>query len=239
MKTKVCFLMFLFLAGFLSGCASKKKCVEWIDPLNPNAENLKICEVADPLEPLNRCIFKANDFFLIWFINPIKKHLYDKLPAKVREGVGNFFKNITAPVRFVSSVMQGKPDSIKIVGEFMINSSFGFFGIFNVAKAKYTRGEDIGQGLSYWGVGEGLYIVWPFFGPRTLRSSFGDIGSFYLSPMSQLDNTGKIIYSSGKSIDKWESFSRTYFKFKKYSLDPYTAFKRAYIDENRRKRIRE
>jgi len=228
----------VFAVIFQSGCASKKNCVDWIDPLDPNAANLKVCKVADPLEPLNRCIFKANDCFYTWVMEPIKKHLYDKLPSQVRECVSNFFENITAPVRFVGSAMQLKPDSFKILGEFMINSTFGVGGIFDIVKVKYADNEDIGQGLDYWGVGEGPYIVWPFFGPRTLRSSFGDVGSFYLSPINQMDNTGKISYSSTESVNKWESFSGTYFKMKRGAVDQYTAFKRAYID-NRRKRIRE
>ena len=65
----------------------------------------------------------------------------------------------------------------------LFNSTFGLLGFFNVASGLEKHNEDFGQTLGYWGVGPGPYVVLPFFGPRTVRDSFGLVVDSFASPV--------------------------------------------------------
>lgn len=226
--------MFLFLISiFQTGCAKKQTdCVFYEDPLSN--EEQKICEVADPLEPINRVVFVFNDRFYLWVLEPINKNIYKKIPEPVRDSIGNFFQNITAPARFIGAVAQGKGETAGLIAnEFINNSLLGIGGIFDPVKFTYPDDEDIGQGLAYWGFGEGIYFVWPIFGPRTTRSTVGDIGGYFVSPVKYTDNFERTVLQSTDSLDMWSGFSKTYIGIMDGSVDKYTALKKAYVSRTR------
>jgi phospholipid-binding lipoprotein MlaA len=56
---------------------------------------------------------------------------------------------------------------------FALNSTWGLLGLLDIASEAGLpkHDEDLGQTLGRWGVGEGAYIVLPFFGPRTVRDA--------------------------------------------------------------------
>lgn len=219
----------------VAGCAGKK-CTESFDPLSDDLENEDTCEIFDPLESVNRVIYGFNDFLYRNVLDPIDT-VYVKLPEGFRKGVRNFFHNASSPVRFIGSAMQGKSEALGIMGECMINSSFGLFGINDVVDYQYSDDEeDIGQGLASWGIGEGCYLVLPLFGPKTLRDAVGDFGASWLSPTTQLDTAEAIGYLSTETVDTWNEHSECYLAIQEKSIDPYTALKRSYMD-NRRNRI--
>src|SRR5437660_682769 len=65
--------------------------------------------------------------------------------------------------------------AVREVSRFVVNSTFGFGGLFDAAKTgdlKPSR-EDFGQTLGFWGAGPGPYLVMPFFGPMTVRDGIG------------------------------------------------------------------
>lgn len=128
----------------------------------------------DPLEPFNRSMFAFNDAVDRTVLKPVATAYKDVLPSPVRRGVGNFFNNLEDAWSFVNNVLQlkgeGAATSLLRVG---INTVIGIGGIFDVATElrleRFT--EDFGQTLGYWGVGDGPYVVLPFFGPRTMRDA--------------------------------------------------------------------
>ena len=82
-------------------------------------------------------------------------------------------------------------------GRFLLNTTFGVVGIFDVARSaglNKSEGEDFGQTLAVWGVGQGPYLVLPFLGPSTLRDGAGlpvdwySIPAVYVEPQ-RLQNT--------------------------------------------------
>lgn len=236
MRNLFLFFAFMFLFSvFQTGCAKKPAdCVFYEDPLSD--EEQKICEIADPLESINRVVFVFNDRFYLWVLEPIDKNLYRKIPKPIRESIGNFFQNITAPVRFFGAIMQNKGETAGLIAnEFINDSLFGIGGIFDPVKFTYPDDEDIEQGLACWGFDEGIYFVWPFFGPRTTRSTIGDIGGYFVSPVKYTDNFERTVLQSTDSLNMWSGFSKTYIGIMDGSVDKYTALKKAYISKIREK----
>lgn len=129
---------------------------------------------ADPLERYNRAVFSFNDGLDKALIKPAAEAYVAVLPAPVRTGVGNVFGNLGEPWIAVNSLLQGKVlDALSDAGRFLLNSTLGIVGIFDVASevGLGKNDEDLGQTLGSWGVGEGPFVMLPFFGPRTLRDA--------------------------------------------------------------------
>ena len=128
----------------------------------------------DPLEPLNRGIYKFNDVVDKAVIKPAAKAYSAALPERVRNMVSNFFSNLDDVVVTLNDLLQLKFAQAASDGtRFVFNTTFGVFGLFNFTDRLEKHNEDFGQTLGYWGVGSGPYLVLPFFGPSTVRDSAG------------------------------------------------------------------
>jgi len=139
----------------LSGCASAH---------NP----------ADPLEPLNRGIYRFNDAIDKAVIKPVAKGYKAVMPQPARNMVGNFISNLDDVLVTINDLLQLKFNQAASDGaRVMINSTFGVLGLFNVADRLEKHNEDFGQTLGYWGLGPGPYLVLPILGPSSLRDSTG------------------------------------------------------------------
>ena len=190
--------------------------------------------VADPLEPWNKLMFHVNDKLYFWVLKPVSKAWRAVVPEPARVSVSNFFGNLSAPVRITAAFLQGKPEAAGTeTARFMINTTVGILGLFDPAK-KYENlapvEEDLGQTLAVYGMGEGIYIIWPFFGPSTLRDSIGLGGEFFLNPLFYV-NPAEISYAA-KGVDVVNDTSfriGDYESFKKMAVDPYAAMKNGYI----------
>ena len=123
----------------------------------------------DPWEGFNRKVYAFNDG-LDKVVRPIAVG-YDKImPDPFQRGVGNFFRNLDAPVTYVNQVLQGKfKQSARHLGRFLINSTVGLLGFFDVATkiGMPFYNEDLGQTLATWGYEDSRYLMLPFFGPST------------------------------------------------------------------------
>lgn len=138
----------------LSGCAS--------NPQNPD----------DPFEDYNRRMFKINQRVDKYTFRPLAR-VYDTVtPRPVRIGVGNFFGNLEDLWIGTNNMLQGKfADGVSDWMRFAFNSTWGIAGLLDIASEAGLpkHDEDFGQTLAVWGVGDGPFIVLPFFGPRTTR----------------------------------------------------------------------
>jgi phospholipid-binding lipoprotein MlaA len=152
-------------------------------------------EDSDPLEQINRKVYKLNFEILDpALIKPIAT-LYDRLtPRPVRVGINNFFSNLDEIPNAVNSLLQGKiGQAANDTGRFIVNSVFGLGGVFDVATdagMQPSQGEDFGQTLAVWGVSEGPYLMLPFLGPSTLRDAPSNILDSFLDPFAYNDNYG-------------------------------------------------
>lgn len=144
-------------------------------------------ETWDPFEPFNRAIFTFNEKLDEWVLKPVARGYDWLLPNPVKTGVGNFFSNLLEPRTVVNDLLQGKlTRSARDTGRFVVNSTFGILGIFDVAKhlGLEPQPEDFGQTFAVWGAGEGPYFVWPVIGPRSLRDTFGFGFDWAINPVN-------------------------------------------------------
>lgn len=192
-------------------------------------------QVWDPLEPFNRGIFWFNDKLYFYLLKPVARGYRAVAPELVRESVGHFFHNLSAPVRFLNGLLQGKGRAAGgELGAFMLNSTFGIAGLFEVVpKDLVSDEEDFGQTLGHYGVPDGFYLVLPVFGPSNARDAVGRIAdslthpvpSPYYLQMKPLEVAGLQGYDTVNEL----SLDRdTYEGIKKDALDPYLFVRNAY-----------
>lgn len=146
----------------------------------------------DPLEGFNRSMYTFNDKLDVYVLKPVAKGYRAVLPGPVRTGVSNFFSNLHDPVIMLNDLLQGKVvDAISDFWRFVANTTVGIYGLFDVATplGLEKHQEDFGQTLGKWGVGEGVYVVWPFFGPSTLRDTGGDIVDWQFYPLTRMEES--------------------------------------------------
>ena len=143
-------------------------------------------EIYDPIEPINRAIFSFNNVADKIILEPVAKG-YKKLPSPLQSGINNFLSNLRAPLVVVNQLLQGQGENaIESTGRFLVNSTVGVFGIFDVADnmGLEEKEEDFGQTLATWGVGDGFYIVLPLFGPSNLRDTTGMVLTMVTDPIN-------------------------------------------------------
>lgn len=195
--------------------------------------------IYDPFEPYNRVVFEFNDRLYFYVIKPVKSGYSYVVPVDFRECFGNFFDNIRAPVRIINNLLQGRFGDAGIsFSRFLINSTAGVFGFADVAATEYNlqaREADFGQTLGYYGVGEGVYVLWPVFGPSHVRSSVGFVGNVLANPTTHLDMTNgeRVLYYGARNINALSLQPAVYEDLKKFSLDPYVAVRQSFYDFRR------
>jgi len=126
----------------------------------------------DPWEGYNRAMYGVNRTLDKAVLRPVARGYDFVTPDPVQRGVGNFFTNLHAPVVVLNLALQGRPgDSLAAVGRFVVNSTVGIAGVFDVATEIGVPqfNEDFGQTLAVWGWSESRYLVLPLLGPSTLR----------------------------------------------------------------------
>ena len=219
------------------------------DPFAEEADVQSI--VADPLVGFNRAMFTFNDRLYFWVLKPVASGYRVVVPTPVRTSVKNFFYNLVGPVRLLNCLLQGKWSAAEgEFGRFVANTSVGILGLFDPAKEHphlNPPAEDLGQTLGYYGTGNGFYIVWPLMGPSTLRDTVGRVGDWAMNPLSikqllTLDASAEtstetsMIALGVRTINETSFRIGDYETLKKAALDPYEAFRNAYI-QNRNSKI--
>ena len=120
-----------------------------------------------------------------YVIRPIAETYDFIIPEFVQTGFSNVFDNLGAPVSAANNLIQFKPVGfVTETSRFILNSTFGIFGLFDVASRLgiKERNEDFGQSLGHWGFASGPYLVIPFFGPSSARDGFSLAPDYYLRP---------------------------------------------------------
>jgi phospholipid-binding lipoprotein MlaA len=194
----------------------------------------EIQTIADPLEGLNRSIFKFNDFFYMKILGPVAQVYHDITPDPVENGFYNFFDNLKYPIRLTSNLLQFKvEESFQETGKFLVNTTLGVGGFHKASNsfpALNPPVEDFGQALGAWGFGEGFYIVIPFLGPSNFRDLVGRVGDrfpdFVATPWTVLDDSqDRFIVSGVDLVTDSPRLMYRYQAFTESAIDPYEAMK--------------
>lgn len=191
----------------------------------------------DPLEGLNRGIYKFNDVTDRYALKPVAKVYKAVAPSPVRTGISNFFSNLGTLTTVVNDVLQFKfAQAFSDAGRFVINTTFGVVGLIDVASMDNIpkHQEDFGQTLGYWGVGSGAYLVLPIFGPSTVRDASGLVVDTVTSdPVQYLYNIGEIrTYYQVRGVqllDKRTQLLDATDLVDNASIDPYAFMRDAYL----------
>ncbi len=237
-KIIISFLLTLFLASAASAGADGK---------NDLSKN-KPQAVKDCFEGLNRATFSLNQGLDKAIFKPVAQ-AYRTLPAPVRKGTNNVLVNLSSLITIPNNVLQGQFKTAGInTGRFIVNTTVGIFGIFDVAKemgfSEYEK-EDYGQTLAVWGVGPGCYLVLPVLGPSTLRDTAGSFinvmgGDPYYNVSAHgnnqyLDRSDYMLTKTITAIDFRAKNLETLENLEKNSLDFYASVKSLYIQDRERK----
>ncbi|MFC3031764.1 VacJ family lipoprotein [Pseudoalteromonas fenneropenaei] len=186
----------------------------------------------DPLQALNRPIYDFNmDVLDAYILRPIAVGYVEYTPVPVRRGLVNFTTNLTMPTDIANAALQGKAEHTGInVARFLINSTLGLFGLFDVADSFGLKiaDEDFGQTLGVWGVDDGAYIMMPAMGPYTSRNVAGDVVDNFVFPEIALSLPQSILLYALKSIETRAQLIPQE-KLLNESLDPYLFMKDIYF----------
>ncbi|MCF8085735.1 MAG: VacJ family lipoprotein [Desulfohalobiaceae bacterium] len=196
--------------------------------------------VADPLEPYNRAVFRFNDGLYTYVLIPVSDGYKAVVPEPFRQGMDNVFYNVRFPGRMVNHLLQGRPlRSGQEIAGFVINTLFGFGGLLDPADSISWLSppeKDTGTTLATWGVGQGVYIVWPVLGPSTLRSSAGMVGDYFLDPLLYLEDEQLGWWLTGAdNLNNLPSMMGRYQDMKDFGIEPYSSVKDGYIQYRRNK----
>jgi phospholipid-binding lipoprotein MlaA len=199
----------------------------------------RVTQTQDPWEGLNRKVYAFNDALDKHVARPVAKTYVRAMPAPARSGFHNVITNLDEPVTVVNDALQGKfKQTLQDLGRFLVNSTVGVLGWFDVAShvGLPHHDEDLGQTLAVWGVPSGPYLVIPVIGPSSVRDAGGRVGDLYANPprdaipprwrngelvMDGLDTRVGLLQADD-TIDN--------------AYDPYTFMRDAYI-QNRRYKI--
>ena len=199
--------------------------------------------IYDPLEPINRAIFSFNNVADKIVLEPVAKG-YKKLPSPVQSGIGNFINNLKLPLVAVNQLLQGQgKNAIESSGRFIVNSTAGVLGIFDVAEkvGLEQKQEDFGQTLATWGVGDGFYIVLPIFGPSNVRDTAGMVLTYATDPInayaiSEGEEWILPIRTATNAVDQRSKIIDEVNALRDNSLDYYAAVRSSYY-QNRKAAI--
>ena len=128
--------------------------------------------VYDQNEGFNRGSYKFTDGVDKAVLQPVAKGYDAVMPDVVQQGVTNVFTNISTLPSSVNGFLQGKPGAgVEDLGRFIINSTIGLLGLFDVATKMGLEyhDEDLGQTFAVWGWDRSRFIYMPFLGPTMVR----------------------------------------------------------------------
>lgn len=214
----------------LAGCATRPPASEPEAVAEFEANN-------DPLEPWNRGMYEVNNAIDTVVLRPAAVAYRTLVPPPLREGVRNALGNLRAPTILMNDLLQGEMDRAgRTAGRFLINSTLGLGGLVDVAEWQFGirgHGEDFGQTLAVWGLGEGPYLFVPVLGPSNPRDLAGAGVDAVASPwfwfgQGQVVEILRYVRTGMTILDAREGVLDTLDTLYATSLDPYSTLRSAY-----------
>ena len=188
----------------------------------------------DPWEKLNEKIFAFNLKMDKYVLKPVAK-VYDKIvPDRIQIMISNVIDNANFVPRFANSLFQGKWEAaLRELSRFMLNSTVGIGGMFDVAKHEGIEKsrEDFGQTLGFYGADPGPYVVFPFLEPLTVRDGLGKIVDMFIDPIGYfvalfpyrvIIKLTDVVNDRSLNLELFQGFEET-------TIDLYSAVRHAYL----------
>ncbi len=193
-------------------------------------------ETKDPLEWLNRPVYRFNEQMDRYVLKPVARGYKNIMPSPVRASVYHFFTNLHMPVTIMNNALQGKvvatgQDIIRFTG----NSTIGMGGLFDPATlwGLPQHDEDLGQTLARWKIGSGWYLVLPFLGPSSIRHTIGRVGDGFTNPVVYIDMDDAWIGLAILDVIRLRAGLLGTEKLLEEQIDPYLFVRDAYLERRR------
>lgn len=199
----------------------------------------------DPIEGANRFVFSLNRAIDLIAIRPMAVTYRDWMPDKGQQSVHNILENLGEPVTMVNEIVQGDPGrAITTLARFIVNSTIGIAGIFDVAtsmgltKTKEGAGNTVGYYAGLEPENGGFYLVLPLAGPSNARDAAGLMADYAVDPFRILTyalNVDWLLYSGPRwGATVLDVRTRTLYALddlEKNSVDYYAALRSAYTQQ--------
>lgn len=208
----------LALSAILAGCASTSQ----PDP-------------RDPWEGVNRGIYKVNDTVDRAVLRPVAEFYTFVTPQPARNCIHNAFSNLGELWSATNSFLQARGhDFFNTLGRFLLNTTMGVGGCFDVASSNGAPRiqNDFGITLGVWGLGQGPYVVLPLLGPSSVRDGVGTGVGFVgnILTVREIENIRlrntlwglEVIDTRASLLDVSRTVDRT-------AIDPYSFVRDAYL----------
>lgn len=196
--------------------------------------------ISDPFENVNRVLFRFNRGIRRMVLSPITRSYQFVVPKVARRGVRRVLINLNSPSTLVNDLLQLRfQDAAETLGRFLLNSTIGFGGVFDVGvEAGWDpHSADFGQTLARIGVESGPYLVIPIFGPNTMRDGVGDLVDILFQPLTYLMGPSlNLFLGGGRGFVEFETKAAAMEALEGSSVDYYAALRSAYI-QNRKAEV--
>jgi phospholipid-binding lipoprotein MlaA len=184
----------------------------------------------DPFEEINREVWTFNEGVDNRIARPVAEFYDGVVPVPIQSSITNFFSNLDEIDNSINQILQGKPiAAANDLGRFIINTSFGILGFFDVASIMgfEEHDEDFGQTLGVWGIPSGPYLMLPFYGPSSPRDLVGRPISGFLSGTFSIEESD--VRASITILDALETRARLLDVESLIVGDKYTFIKNSYL----------
>ena len=203
-------------------------------PILPEASDLDDVADYDPWQPFNEVMFSFNHDVLDRFlVKPVATAWDTVIPRPARRAFARAIDNLDMPRRLVNNVLQFRPlGAGREVGRFLVNSTVGLAGLFDVASSidLEKSDADTGQTLALYGLGPGPYLVLPTMAPSTVRDAIGSTADGMLDPLGFfLPFVANEVKSIVTAINERSLQLQTFANVEESVLDLYSAARNGYL----------
>ncbi|MGY6241809.1 MlaA family lipoprotein [Burkholderia ambifaria] len=206
-------------SAVLSGCATGPN-------RNPN----------DPLEPMNRAMYKFNDTVDTNIAVPIAKGYQKITPTPMRTAISNFFSNLGDLGNMANNLLQLRiTDATQDLMRVAMNSVFGVAGLIDIATPAGLpkHHQDFGLTMARWGMPSGPYLVLPVFGPSTIRDGVGRAVDVRFNLLNYIEPAARNPMYIAQFISARSDLLAATDLLKQAALDPYSFVRDAYLQQRK------
>ena len=197
--------------------------------------------VYDPFEDVNRFFFDLNQRLDRNAGRPAATAYKNTVPQTVRSSLHNLLDNLGGPVTVANNLLQTRfEDAGVAAGRFVVNTTIGVAGIFDVATdwGMPGRNRDFGETLGTYGVPPGPYLVLPFRGSTDVRDFAGNYIDGYATPLRYVRYEGRnyvgLVKSTLGSMDNRSANLVTFRDIERASVDYYATMRTWYMERRAR-----
>lgn len=188
----------------------------------------------DPLQGFNRGSFGVSMGLDRAVLRPVAHAYMAATPSPLRRRVSAVVYNLGEPSTTVNDILQGKPKRAgRSSARFLINSTIGVLGIWDVATGMGLKAHDadFGQTFGRYGVRPGPYLYVPVIGPSNFRDGVGRVLDFFTDPVGIVGGGYTTTFGAARlGVQTVDTRARadTAFRALDDATDPYVTARSAY-----------